>query len=388
MISDWAAECRGVCFRLMKVFRSLVLVFLVGQVFGEEKDLLAGRGFRPVEGWRGVEKVAALEGVTELLAAGNGRVMVNVLKKGEKAPYLFSREEFGDVRVEMEFMIPRGSNSGVYVMGRYEVQILDSWGRDQVGSGDLGGIYQRYDREKKKRSEGSRPKVNAARRPGQWQTMEIVFRAPVFDQGGKKLRDATFEEVKVNGKVVQSGASTSGPTTSAPLEGEVSRGPLSIQGDHGPIAIRKLVVTPLPSLEEMRLRELEGYWAEVSRAVREGDFDGYRATCDPQGILVSGIKGESYLLSKALKRWKKEFDDTRTGERKSWVDFRFSHRYGDGDTAHEAGIFRYAFEQGEKKAVEFVEFEALLRKREGRWVIVMEYQKDLADESEWEKLKG
>ena len=58
-----------------------------------------------------------------------------------------------------------------------------------------------------------------------------------------------------------------------------------------------------------RLGELDAYWTEVSRTVREGDFKGYKATCHPKGVLVSGRKKTSYPLSTALAGWKKEFDD-------------------------------------------------------------------------------
>jgi hypothetical protein len=67
----------------------------------------------------------------------------------------------------------------------------------------------------------------------------------------------------------------------------------------------------LPADEKARLTELDAYWAEVSRAVREGDFDGYKATCHEEGVLVSGTSKTSYPLAKALARWKQGFMDTK-----------------------------------------------------------------------------
>ncbi|MFT5883203.1 MAG: hypothetical protein ACI9FG_001716, partial [Crocinitomicaceae bacterium] len=58
--------------------------------------------------------------------------------------------------------------------------------------------------------------------------------------------------------------------------------------------------------------ELDAYWAEISRAVKTGDFEAYKATCHPEAVLVSGNKKQSYPLAKALVRWKKEFDDTKS----------------------------------------------------------------------------
>lgn len=139
---------------------------------------------------------------------------------------------------------------------------------------------------------------------------------------------------------------------------------------------------------EARLAELDAYWAEVSRSVREGDFEAYSATCHPEAVLVSGSKKEAYPLAKALARWKQEFTDTAAGTRKSSVVFRFSHRWGDPTAAHEAGIFLYSFQpEGEERKDEYVHFEALLVKKEDGWKILMEYQKGPATEEEWKALE-
>ena len=141
------------------------------------------------------------------------------------------------------------------------------------------------------------------------------------------------------------------------------------------------------SNEDLRLNELNAYWEEVSRAVNEGDFEAYSATCHAKATLVAGIGKKAYPLSKALARWKKEFDDTKAGIRKSSVDFRFSQRLGDEKAAHETGIFLYSFEQDGKKGSDYIHFEALLIK-EGTWQIMMEYQKSSASKEEWDKLKA
>ena len=96
------------------------------------------------------------------------------------------------------------------------------------------------------------------------------------------------------------------------------------------------------AIEKARIAELDAYWVVVSKAVKEGDFESYRSTCHPEAVYVNGIRKQSYPLAKALARWKKEFDDTKAGIRKSSVDFRFSQRVGDATTAHETGMFLYA----------------------------------------------
>lgn len=364
-----------------------------GLTTGQPQDLLKGKSlesFRPVAAWRGVSEVSAVEGKTEFTLNGEGAIVVNGTTFDKSIPYLMTQEEFRDVRVELEFMVPKDSNAGVYLMGRYEAQILDSYGKKKFDYGDLGGIYQRWDPtlpEGKQGVGGIAPKVNAAKPPGEWQTMEIVFHAPRFSVDGKKFRDATFEKVLVNGVLVQEHATTTGPTRSAPLEGEASMGPIAIQGDHGPIAIRKFQVTPLPDPEVARTAELDAYWAEVSRSVKTGDFPAYQAGCHEKAVLVSGSKRVSYPLSQALSRWKKEFDDTKAGNRESAVEFRFAHRFGDAVTAHESGIFCYTWKQGDGEATpEYVEFEALLLKENGTWKILMEYQKAAVEKAKWDAL--
>jgi Ca2+-binding EF-hand superfamily protein len=139
-------------------------------------------------------------------------------------------------------------------------------------------------------------------------------------------------------------------------------------------------------LSDLREQELDGYWAEVSRAVREGDYEGYAATCHPEGVLVSGTSQTSYSLNRALARWKQGFLDTKSDKMKASVEFRFSHRVGDVSTAHETGIFRYASEVNGEQSVSFIHFEALLKRGQDRWLILMENQKAPASEDEWKAL--
>jgi hypothetical protein len=142
-----------------------------------------------------------------------------------------------------------------------------------------------------------------------------------------------------------------------------------------------------PSPEAARLQELDAYWAEVSRAVNTGDFAAYVATCHPEGVIVSGSKKISYPLADALKRWKKDFDDTRESKVKSSVVFKFSQRLGDATTAHETGMFLYtAITPDGKETRDYIHLEALLVKRDGRWMILMEYQKSKGAREEYEAL--
>lgn len=157
---------------------------------------------------------------------------------------LLYRTQHGDANVHLEFNVPKGSNSGVYLQGRYEIQILDSWGQQTVTFADCGGIYQRW--QDNQGFEGHAPKINASLRPGQWQRLDIVFRAPRFNEQSDKIENARFEEVRLNGVVVHQDVELTGPTRSAAFpDDEKPTGPLMLQGDHGPVAYRNLVIEPL-----------------------------------------------------------------------------------------------------------------------------------------------
>jgi ketosteroid isomerase-like protein len=140
--------------------------------------------------------------------------------------------------------------------------------------------------------------------------------------------------------------------------------------------------------KDSRIDELNAYWTEVSRTVNEGDFEGYRATCHPDGILISGSKSTCYPLADALKKWKVEFDETKAGKIKASVEFRLSKRWGDATTAHETGMFCYSATDADGQAkTAYIFLEALLIKKDGKWLILMENQKSEGTIEDWNKLQ-
>ena len=109
---------------------------------------------------------------------------------------------FGDIELYLEFMLAKGSNSGVYLQGLYEMQIFDSWGSpEEMSTSDAGAIYHQWTTNRG--VGGSAPRVNAARQPGEWQSYQAWFRAPRFDASGKRTEPARFLRVLLNGRTVQ-----------------------------------------------------------------------------------------------------------------------------------------------------------------------------------------
>jgi len=155
--------------------------------------------------------------------------------------HLHTGIEHGDIELDIEFMVPKGSNSGIYFQGRYEVQILDSWGKSTLTDQDCGSIYESYDEEQKTViHSGSAPTVNSSKAPGLWQSFNILFRAPKFDTDGNKIANAKFEHVIHNGQLIQKDIDVPMPTRAHMLDGEAATGPIMIQGDHGQVAFRNL----------------------------------------------------------------------------------------------------------------------------------------------------
>lgn len=197
---------------------------------------------------------------------------------------ILSKEEFGDVRAHIEFMVPKGSNSGVYFMARYEIQVFDSWGVEKPTYSDCGGIYQRW--ADNKGYEGHGPRVNASKAPGQWQTFDAIFRAPRFDKDGRKISNARFESIVHNGVVVHADVELTGPTRASTYNDEKPTGPLMLQGDHGPVAYRNIWLEPAGALPFFAMdtgtKDAKHQTAEQQvEMIKELGYDGIGCTAGP-----------------------------------------------------------------------------------------------------------
>jgi hypothetical protein len=150
----------------------------------------------------------------------------------------------------LEFLLGDGSNSGVKLQQRYEIQLFDSYGKKELSGTDCGGIYPHWKFRRNGRGlnyidQGVAPKVNAANPAGQWQALHIVFTAPRFDNKGNKIENARFVSVTLNDQEIHRDVEVDSPTgnASSPLP-EVAKAPLYLQLDHGPVAFRNVRVKP------------------------------------------------------------------------------------------------------------------------------------------------
>ncbi len=164
-------------------------------------------------------------------AAAGWRVVDGALEVAPGTGDIETRQGFGDCQLHIEWMAPsprsgegqEPGNSGVYLMGRYEVQVLDSYQNRTYADGLAGAVYGQYP-----------PLANPSRPPGEWQSYDIVFRRPRFSPQGR-LQTPAYVTVIYNGVLVQDHVALTGPTSHRrrpPYEAHPDRLPLRLQ-DHG-----------------------------------------------------------------------------------------------------------------------------------------------------------
>jgi hypothetical protein len=144
----------------------------------------------PSANWRIVGDVNADLKENGVLKISDGQgVLANLPDKKNEAKDLYTTFQHNDIDLDLDYMMAKGSNSGIYLQGRYEVQLLDSWGVKNAASGDNGGIYERWDESRGEGNEGYggySPRQNASRAPGLWQHLKYLSRHRALMRRGKK----------------------------------------------------------------------------------------------------------------------------------------------------------------------------------------------------------
>jgi hypothetical protein len=175
------------------------------------------------------------------------KVVDGALESVKKAGYIQTKQKFGSCQVHIEWASParvegdgqgRG-NSGVFLMNTYEVQVLDNYNNITYADGQAGALYGRQ-----------KPLVNVCRKPGEWQTYDIIFHRPLFDAAGEVTRRATFT-VLHNGVLIQDhtvlsgGTGWMGPHAAAEYKAHPDKLPFAMQ-DHGnPVRFRNVWIREL-----------------------------------------------------------------------------------------------------------------------------------------------
>lgn len=202
----------------------------------------------PYGDWTAVEGVSLDDKNPRKFTAQEGKGVFYNGPKG-RANNLYSKNKFGDLEVHLEFVVPKGSNSGIKFHGHYEIQIMDSFGVKNPKGSDCGGIYPRAEAKPRYHhiDDGIPPKTNACKAPGEWQTLDAIFLAPRFDTDGKKIANARLPKVLLNGVLIHDNVELLTPTGDRWRGPEMAEGPLMLQGDHGPVAFRNMKIRPVTS---------------------------------------------------------------------------------------------------------------------------------------------
>jgi len=250
------------------------------------REKSSAQGFRPEDGWKPLFNGKDLSGWTfrnprvkkvwvacdevrldpadpaRLIPVGKGGSASSVLLCGDdgRGSDIMTTESFSDYQLHLEFNVPKGSNSGVYNRGLFEIQVFDSYGKPKLGFHDCGALYER-----------AFPRENLAKPPGEWQSYDITLKGKALTlvwngktvyqdhdiRHGETDREA-FERLthenankpealrvklrEENGRYV--GYFGEGGTRSG-LDGPDRPGPILLQGDHGPVAYRNILIRPL-----------------------------------------------------------------------------------------------------------------------------------------------
>ena len=179
-------------------------------------------------------------------------------------------------------------NSGIFLMGQFEVQVLDSYKADTYADGQAGAIYGQYP-----------PLFNASRPPGEWQTYDIAFRRPRFDKSGQLLQPARITLIH-NGILVQNNEEPWGPTNwlePMPYEPGVDRGPIQLQDHSHPVRfrniwLRNLPDRPAPTAQDLDRPEIVSLPAEMLDSLAGQ----YSAGPEASALRIKLTRDEGHLL--------------------------------------------------------------------------------------------
>lgn len=145
----------------------------------------------------------------------------SILDNTAKGVDIITEQEFGDFYLHLEYLVPKDSNSGIYLRGRYELQILDSLGKTYSYPAENGALYNQKHVD-----------VEATKPAGEWQTVDAILI-------GMNLT------VLLNGKLIHNNVTIKGPTGGQLANDNSPKGPLMLQGDHGPVQFRNVCIQEL-----------------------------------------------------------------------------------------------------------------------------------------------
>ncbi len=162
-------------------------------------------------------------------------ILLNLPASGQ-GENIRTKLEHADIDLLLEFMLPPGSQSGIWLQGRYKLLLADSWKKDSADATSCGALA----RSAGEKGNMVKPLLNVGKAPGLWQQLLVRFRAPRFNASGQKIANAWFEQVVLNGKTIQEHVEMEAPSLGAASGDEKATGTLEFQGSGGAIAFRNI----------------------------------------------------------------------------------------------------------------------------------------------------
>ncbi|WP_421942548.1 3-keto-disaccharide hydrolase [Pedobacter sp.] len=233
---------------------STALVWLVGTclAFGQQPnipltDLSAFK--EPGNSWTLVGDVTVDMNIVNAVKSTKGTgILLNTSTPKKPGFDLYTIKEYGDMVLELDYLVAKGANSGIFLQSNYEIQIEDSWTLTNPVSSSNGGAHERWNNDKpegEKGFDGSAPRQNVSKAPGLWQHIKIVFQAPKFDASGIKIANARLLSVDLNGVTIHENVELTGATRGG-FGTEKALAALRLQGDQGTVAFRNISITDIP----------------------------------------------------------------------------------------------------------------------------------------------
>ena len=233
---------------------STALIWLVGtcMAFGQQSsipltDLSAFK--EPGNSWTLVGDVTVDMNMVNAVKSTKGTgILLNTSTPKKPGFDLYTIKEYGDMILELDYLVAKGANSGIFLQSNYEIQIEDSWTLTNPVSSSNGGAHERWNNDKpegEKGFDGFAPRQNVSKAPGLWQHIKVVFQAPKFDASGIKIANARLLSVDLNGVAIHENVELTGATRGG-FGTEKALAPLRIQGDQGTVAFRNISISDIP----------------------------------------------------------------------------------------------------------------------------------------------
>lgn len=252
---------------------------------------------------------------TFIITKGTG-ILLNQPGRKRLGTDLITQDQYGDLDLELDFLLTDGSDSGIIFGDAYELELKDSWGTQFITSAVNGGIHWKHSDTGEQRFYGSAPRQNVSKAPGLWQHLKVSFQAPRFDENGEKIENGKFLYVELNGVTVQENVELFAPAEDGVAAKEEHTAPLRIQGDN-PIAFRNIKATkygkPRPELKDLRYTVYQGKFTDLpSFDSIPPEFEG------PSVLLTSNLRTKS---NQFLIRYSGNLEVMESGEYTFRLDF-------------------------------------------------------------------